>query len=136
MSFFGKDQGLIVYTINLKDKVHLNFIQKVENKWQKGIEGLQVALEIKEICEIAEFLEKKDGIVNIIHSSPSTSNVKNYLFEFNKEKSILFVKAKYDNRPDYRKFSKPVQKGELRALIKLWNHMENEKIENYNALDS
>ncbi len=98
-------------------------------------EGIQIALGINEICEVSEFLEKRVNDVNIIHSMPSSPDIKNFLFEFNAEKDILFVKAKYDNRPDYKKFSKPIQKGDLRALIKLWAHMENEKIENYHALN-
>jgi len=98
-------------------------------------EGLQIAIDINEICEVAEFLENKKENVNIIHSSPYTKDVKNFLFEFNEKKDILFVKAKYDNKPDYKKFSKPLQKGDLRAFIKLWIHLENEKIENYHSLN-
>ena len=111
ISFFGKDQALIVNTSNYKDKIHLNFIQKSDDKWQKLPEGLQIAIDINEICEVAEFLEKKKGNVNIIHSSPYTKDVKNFLFEFNDKKDILFIKAKFDNKPNYKKFSKPIQNG-------------------------
>ena len=135
ISFFGKDQGLIINTYDFSDKIHLCFIQKEENKWQKFHEGLQIALSIGEICEISDFLEKKGNNVNIIHSSPKTQDIKNFVFEFNKEKDTLFIKAKYDNKMNYRKFSKPLSKGDLRAFIKIWLHMENEKIETYHALE-
>lgn len=136
ISFFGRDQALIINTLSFKDKVHLNFIQKIDAKWQKLLEGLQIALDISEICEIAEFLENKKESVNIIHKSPKNEDIKNFLFEFNDKKDILFIKAKFEkNKPGYKKFSKPIRRGELRALIKLWIHMEDEKIENYDALN-
>lgn len=134
VSFFGKDQGLIISTFSYTDKIHLNFIQKIDDHWQRLSEGLQIALDINEICEVAEFLEKKEGNVNIIHSLPDVEDIKNFLFEFNDKKDILFIKAKLDNKPTYKKFSKPIQSGDLRALTKLWIHMENEKIEHYHSL--
>ena len=135
ISFFGKDQALIVSTSNYKDNIHLNFIQKINDNWQKLPEGLQIAINIKETCEIAEFLENKEGSVNIIHKSPYNEDIKNFLFEFHENKDILFIKAKFDNKLDYKKFSKPIQKGELRAFTKLMLHMEDEKLERFNALE-
>jgi len=131
ISFFGKDQGLIINTSDFSDKIHLIFIQKIDNQWQKLQEGLQIALDIPEICEVAEFLESREGNINIIHSPKGSDDVKNFRFEFNDEKNTLFIKGKYGNKPDYRRFSKPLSKGELRAFIKLWLHMEDEKIKNY-----
>ena len=135
ISFFGKDQGLIVNTSSYNDKIHLNFIQKIDNKWQKLPEGIQIAIDINEICEVAEFLENKKGSVNLIHKSPYNEDVKNFIFEFNQQKDTLFIKAKFDNKPDYKKFSKPIKGGDLRVFLKLWIHMENEKIENYHSLN-
>jgi len=136
MSFFGKNQALIVNTYSLIDKIHLIFIQKIDEKWQKINEGVQVALNLNEVCEIADLLETKKSNVNIIHSSPTTEDVKNFILEFNNSKDILFIKAKLDNKPGHRKFSKPIKKGDLRLFTKLWIHMENEKVANYSALNN
>ncbi|MHA1248531.1 MAG: hypothetical protein ACTSRP_00930 [Candidatus Helarchaeota archaeon] len=136
VSFFGKNQGLILITKSFKDKVHLNFIRKKEDgSFQKLNEGLHIQINVLEICKIAKFLEEGNGSINIIHKHPNSSDVKNFRFEYRLDKDrkskILFIKAKLDNDPNFPKFSKPLNKEETRLFKKLWIHLEEEKIAHY-----
>lgn len=143
-AFFGKEQAFIIVTKNYQDQVHLNFIRKVNEKWQQLKEGIHIKLNLEELCKITKYFESEnvnEGI-NIIHQFSKEDNIKNFKFQFNydrnnKDKKILFIKAKLDNKPDYRKFSKPFKsEGEKRLLVKIFQHLENEKISNYQKFTS
>lgn len=138
-AFFGKEQALIIITRNLQDKVHLNFIKKVNEKWQQLNQGIHIELNVEELCNLVHYLntQKADKGINFIHQFSEGDDIKNYKVQyvFNKDskKLILFVKAKLDNKPEYLKFSKPFKNGKLRFLIKIFEHLESEKVANYKS---
>ena len=132
-SFFGKNCALIITSDYNTSSFYLNFIQEKGNQqWETYKEGLTLSLNLSEICDISEILEKDKGNKRIIHVYKVEKKDFWFGFEKKNEDWVFSIKGRSINkitRDDIRSHQKSFDKGELRLLKKLLFHIEDEFIE-------
>lgn len=132
-SFFGKNCALIISSNYEKNDFYLNFIQeKEENRWESYNEGLNIKLNLIEICNVADILNKGIKNTRIIHKYKNQQ--KDFWLGFEQKQSDIVFSIKgrvkdLSKGDETRSHQKSFSEGELRLLQELWLHIEKEFIE-------
>lgn len=132
-SFFGNKCAVIINSNYETGDFYLNFImEKKDHQWETYREGLNIKLNLKEICDVADILDKGNNNTRIIHKYQEVQ--KNFWLGFEKKQTDIVFSIKGRSKElntgsEIRSHQKSFFKGELRLLIGLWKHIEKEFIE-------